>query len=233
MIKAIAIDDESIATKVIENFAKEIEFLKLEKTFNRSKEGLRYLEKFPSDLIFLDIDMPELNGIDLYKSLKQDTMVIFITSRADYAVEGFNLNAVDYLLKPFSFDRFKQAVTKANQLLQLQTQGNLNNDQKHLFIRADFSLVKVPVASIIYVEGLDDYLKIHLDNQKHLVVRMTMKNLLEKLPAREFVRIHRSYIVANKYVTKIKGKFVFIHGKELPIGATYEEQALAKLTTQS
>ncbi len=232
MIKAIAIDDESIATKVIENFSKEIDFLKLEKTFSSSKEGLRYLEKFPTDLIFLDIDMPEMNGIDLYKNLKQDTMVIFITSRADYAVEGFNLNAVDYLVKPFTFDRFKQAVKKAHDLLLLHNQGNLNNDQKHLFIRADFSLIKVPVAGIIYVEGLDDYLKIHLENQKHLVARMTMKNLLEKLPSNEFVRIHRSYIVANKHVEKIRGKFVYINGKELPIGASYEEQALKKLTKE-
>lgn len=230
MIKAIAIDDQSIAIKVIENFSKEIGFLKLEKTFTGSKEGLRYLEKFPADLIFLDIDMPDMNGIDLYKNLKQDTMVIFITSRADYAVEGFNLNAVDYLVKPFTFERFEKAVRKAYDLLQLHNQSNLNNDQKNLFIRADFSLIKVPVASIIYIEGLDDYLKIHLDNQKHLVARMTMKNLLEKLPSNEFVRIHRSFIVANKYVEKIKGKFVFIKGKELPIGASYEEQAFLKLT---
>ena len=104
MIKAIAIDDEPIALKVIENFCHEIETISLEKTFSNAEDGLKYLKKFPTDIIFLDIEMPNLNGIDLYKQIKQNTLVIFITSRADYAVEGFNLNALDYLLKPFTFE---------------------------------------------------------------------------------------------------------------------------------
>src|SRR5882672_11836381 len=112
MIKAVAIDDEPIAIKVIENFCKSIDYIHLEKSFNNPKEGLKHLNKFPADLLFLDIDMPHINGIDLYKQLKQDTMVIFITSRADYAVEGFNLMAVDYLLKPFTYDRFLQAAKR-------------------------------------------------------------------------------------------------------------------------
>ena len=230
MIKAVAIDDELMATKVIENFCKDIDFIKLDKTFTSSKDGLRYLDKFPTDLLFLDIDMPEINGIELYKQLKQDTMVIFITSRADYAVEGFNLSAVDYLVKPFTFERFKQAAKKADDLMKLHSQGNIDNDTKHIFIRADFSLIKLAIANIVFVEGLDDYLKIHIENQKALVARMTMKNLLEKLPSKDFVRIHRSFIVANNRVEKIKGKNVIIAGKELPIGASFEDEAINKLT---
>ena len=229
MIKAVAIDDEPIATKVIENFCKSFDFIKLEKTFNDAKEGLRYLNKFPADLLFLDIDMPNINGVDLYKQLKQDTLVIFITSRVDYAVEGFNLNAVDYLVKPFTFERFEQAVKKAKDLLHLHTQSNEETDSKHLFIRADFSLVKLTIADIVYVEGLDDYLKIHSKTQKPLVARMTMKNLLEKLPAKDFVRIHRSFIVAVNQVQRIKSKAIVVAEKELPIGASYEEEALKKL----
>src|SRR5581483_1343186 len=106
MIKAVAIDDEQIAIKVIENFCSNLDSIELDKTFSNPKEGMKYLNKFPADLLFLDIDMPYINGIDLYKQLKQDTMVIFTTARADYAVEGFNLSAVDYLVKPFSFERF-------------------------------------------------------------------------------------------------------------------------------
>lgn len=229
MIKAVAIDDESIATKVIENFCKSFDYIKLEKTFNDSKEGLKYLNKFPADLLFLDIDMPNMNGVDLYKQLKQDTLVIFITSRVDYAVEGFNLNAVDYLVKPFTFERFEQAIKKAKDLLHLQTQSNLEPDNKHLFIRADFSLIKLNIADIVYVEGLDDYLKIHTKTQKPLVARMTMKNFLEKLPEKEFVRIHRSFIVAIHQVQRIKSKAVMIGDKELPIGASYEDEALKKI----
>jgi DNA-binding LytR/AlgR family response regulator len=228
MIKAVAIDDEPMATKVIENFCNDIDFIQIEKTFNNSKEGLKYLNKFPADLLFLDIDMPEINGIELYKQLKQDTMVIFITSRTDYAVEGFNLKAVDYLVKPFTFDRFVQAVNKAHEYLNFLTQ-NTNTDSKHFFIRADFSLLKVLINDILYVEGLDDYLKIHLVNQKPIVARMTMKNLLDKLPASEFVRIHRSFIVAINRVERIKNKLIQIAGKELPIGASYEEEAMKRI----
>lgn len=228
MIKAVAIDDELIATKVIENFCNGIDYLKLEKTFNNAKEGLKYLHKFPTDLLFLDIDMPEINGIELYKQLTQDTMVIFITSRADYAVEGFNLSAVDYLVKPFTFERFEQAIKKAHEYLNFHTQND-SNDVKHLFIRADFSLMKIIINDIVYVEGLDDYLKIHLQNQKPVVARMTLKSLLEKLPGKDFVRIHRSFIVAIEKVERIKNKHVIIAGKELPIGSSYEEEVLKRL----
>ena len=229
MIKAVAIDDEPIAIKVIESFCSDLDIIELEKTFNNPKDGLKHLNKFPADLLFLDIDMPFINGIDLYKQLKQDTMVIFITSRADYAVEGFNLSAVDYLVKPFTFDRFQQAVKKASDLLNFQKQNENAVDTKNLFIRADFSLVKVAISDIIYIEGLDDYLKIHLQNQKPLVARMTMKAMLEKLPAKDFVRIHRSFIVAIDKIERIKAKMLVVAGKELPMGQSYEQDAMKKI----
>jgi len=224
MIKAVAIDDESIALKVIENFCKDIDFISLEKTFGEAKEGLKYLNKFPVDLLFLDIDMPHMNGIDLYKQLKQETMVIFITSRADYAVEGFNLMAVDYLLKPFSYDRFLQAVKRANDFLNFNTQSEKADDTKFLFIRADFSLIKVAVADIIYIEALDDYLKIYIQDQKTLVARMTMKTILEKLPANKFIRVHRSFIVAIDRIQALRSKTVLVDRLEIPLGGSYIEE---------
>lgn len=224
MIKAVAIDDESIALKVIENFCKDIDFISLEKTFVDAKEGLRHLNKFPVDLLFLDIDMPLMNGIDLYKQLKQDTMVIFITSRPDYAVEGFNLMAVDYLLKPFSYDRFLQAAKRANDLLNFNTQSEKVEDSKFLYIRADFSLVKVSVADILYIEALDDYLKIYIQDQKTLVARMTMKAILEKLPANKFMRVHRSFIVAIDRIQALRAKTVLIDRIEIPMGGSYMDE---------
>jgi len=224
MIKAVAIDDEPIALKVIENFCKDIDFITLEKTFSEAKEGLKYLNKFPVDLLFLDIDMPQINGIDLYKQLNQDTMVIFITARPDYAVEGFNLMAIDYLLKPFSYERFLQAAKRANDLHHFNTQSEKGGDSKHLFIRADFSLVKVAIADILYIEALDDYLKIYIQDQKTLVARMTMKTILEKLPANKFIRVHRSFIVAVERIRALRAKTVLVDLVEIPLGGRYTEE---------
>ena len=162
MIHAIAVDDELPALSLLENFCKRVDFIELQKVFNKPNEALRYLQQFPVDLIFLDINMPALTGIDLYKSIRQNTMVIFTTAYSEYAVEGFNLNAVDYLLKPFTFERFMQAVNKA------KTAAKIADDQKekYLFIRADYSLIKIVTEDILFIEGLDDYLKIHIQNDK-------------------------------------------------------------------
>lgn len=219
MIKAIAIDDEPIALKVIENFCREIETITIEKTFTNAEDGLKYLKKFPADLIFLDIDMPNLNGIDLYKQVKQNTVAIFITSRADYAVEGFNLNALDYLLKPFTYERFKQAADKAKDYF---TQHNQKLIQ-HIFVRADYSLQKITLDDILYIEALDDYLKIFLHQQKTIVARMTMKAMLEKLPSDDFIRVHRSFIIPIKKVESLRNKTFQIGDKKIPIGNSYEE----------
>ncbi len=177
MIKAIAIDDEPPALQVIETFCREVDFISLEKTFNKPNEALKYIGKFPVDLLFLDINMPSLSGIDLYKEVKQNTMVIFTTAYSEYAVEGFNLSAIDYLLKPFTFDRFFQAVSKAEEYHNHIHQKS-KPEHQYLFIRADYSLIKINIADILFIEGLDDYLRIHLQNQKPVVARMTLKVML-------------------------------------------------------
>ncbi len=222
MIKAIAIDDEPIALKVIENFCHEIETISLEKTFSNAEDGLKHLKKFPTDIIFLDIEMPNLNGIDLYKQIKQNTLVIFITSRADYAVEGFNLNALDYLLKPFTFERFKQATDKAQEYFS----SNINSKSQHIFVRADYSLQKIMLDDITYIEALDDYLKINLYQQKTIVARMTMKAMFEKLPSSEFIRVHRSFIVPIKKVESLRNKTLLLGDKKIPVGNSYESEVM-------
>ena len=226
MITAIAIDDEPLPLEIIEAYCADIDFINLEKTFTQTAEAKKHLEKYPVDLIFLDINMPSLSGIDFYKSLKQDTMVIFTTAHAQYAVEGFELSAVDYLLKPYSFDRFSIAVNKANDFHKF-LQNKQSGGEKYLFIRSEYSLVKVSISEILYIEGLADYLKIHLENGKILLTRMTMKGILSKLSDSEFIRVHRSFIIPFQKIESVRNKTIHLKsGREIPIGIRYEEDFL-------
>jgi DNA-binding LytR/AlgR family response regulator len=225
MIKAVAIDDELPALSVIENFCAKTGFIALEKTFNKPLEALRYVNKFPVDLLFLDINMPSIKGTELYKLLKQKTMVIFTTAYSEYAVEGFELNAMDYLLKPFTYERFLQAASKANEYYNYTNKQSTAAEQ-FLFIRADYSLIKVNMTDILFIEGLDDYLKIHILNQKPVIARMTMKAMAEKLPADNFIRVHRSYIVSFRHIDAVRNKMITIGNEEIPVGNSYEEQFL-------
>jgi DNA-binding LytR/AlgR family response regulator len=221
MMRAIAIDDEPPALKVIEKFCSQVPSVDLQGSFTRPGEALRHLQKSPADLLFLDIRMPSVSGIDFYKSLEQNILVIFTTAYSEYAVEGFNVNAVDYLLKPYTFDRFQQAVNKARDQYRL-----LNGDDGapgYLMIRADYSLTRINTADILFIEGLDDYLKIHLSGRKPLITRMTMKAMQEKLPEPAFIRVHRSYIVPFRKIETVRNKTILIAGTDIPIGSSYEE----------
>lgn len=223
MIRAIAIDDEIPALKIIENFCERTGLIELQKTFSKPNEALKHLRKFPTELLFLDINMPSISGIELYKAVEQNTMVIFTTAYSEFAVEGFNLNAVDYLLKPYTFERFLQAVNKARDFHAASLPSKKNPDQ-YLFVRADYSLIKIAVSDIILIEGLDDYLKIHLqNNSKPIVTRMTMKGIMEKLSSKEFIRVHRSFIIPFSKIENVRKKIISISGKEIPIGSSYEE----------
>ncbi len=229
MIKAIALDDEPLALDVLQSFCDKIDLIDLQKTFTKSDDAFKYLKKYPVDLLFLDINMPSISGIDFYKKLPHKTMVIFTTAYSEYAVEGFTLSATDYLLKPFSFSRFEQAVEKAYSQWKIQNQ---NPEQQHLFIRADYSLIKILIADILFIEGLDDYLKIHIQNQKTIVARMTLKSILEKLPASEFVRVHRSFIVPIAKIEKVRNKIIYINNEEIPVSASYEMAFFALLNKE-
>ena len=230
MIKAIAIDDEPPALKIIETFCSQSENIQPEKTFSKPNDALKYINNYPVDLIFLDIQMPSISGIDFYKSLETDAMVIFTTAYSEYAVEGFNLNAIDFLLKPFTQERFNQAVAKA-----YDYHNHLNNDDKarqpFLFIRADYSLIKININDIIYLEGLNDYVKFHLENQKPIIARMTLKMLVDRLPSAEFIRAHRSYIVPIKKISYIRNRIIHLNENdkdiEIPIGKSYEDDVLS------
>ncbi|MHA3786971.1 LytR/AlgR family response regulator transcription factor [Flavobacterium hauense] len=221
MIKAIAIDDEPLALKIIEHFCKQTDFIELDKTFTKTDEALRHIKKFPVDLLFLDIQMPGKNGIDFYRQLDADVMVIFTTAFSEYAVEGFNINALDYLLKPFSQERFMQAAEKAKKEMQNKKH---TIDHTHLLIRADYKLNRIEFDDIMLIEGLDDYIRIHLKNKSAITARLSMKSILEKLPAALFVRVHRSYIVPVKKVKSLYNKTIQIEDFVIPIGDTYKEE---------
>jgi DNA-binding LytR/AlgR family response regulator len=222
-IKAIAIDDEPLALEVLESYCADIDFIRLEKTFTQTHEAKKYLQSFATDLIFLDVNMPAISGIDFYKGLGQDIMVIFTTAHAQYALDGFELSAVDFLLKPYAFERFSTAAHKAKDFYDF-----LHHKQaagaRDLFIRSEYSLVKIQLEEIAYIEGLADYLKIHLTNGKVLLPRMTMKGILQKLPAQDFARVHRSFIIPLKRVQSVRNKTVqLVDQVEIPIGVSYED----------
>lgn len=230
MIRAIAIDDEPLAIEIIKAFSAKIDYLNLERTFTSSTEALRFLKKFPVDLLFLDIHMPSLSGIELLKSIPQSVMVIFTTAHREFAVESYELRAIDYLLKPIEECRFVSAVQRAKEYYDVHFKASGSGEQeKSIFIRADYSLVKVVLSEIEYIEGLGDYLKIHLPGKKPVVVRMTMKTILEKLPTGDFIRVHRSFIVPVSKVESVRNKVIHIGDASIPIGASFEEAFQEKM----
>ncbi|MCD9015754.1 LytR/AlgR family response regulator transcription factor [Parachryseolinea silvisoli] len=223
MINAIAIDDEPLALTVIQSLCNKSNIINLQKTFTQPNEALKHLRKFPIDLIFCDIQMPAMTGISLVKSLQQNTMVIFTTAFSEYAATSYELSAIDYLLKPINQKRFTQAITKAREYFEYIHSKNQSAD-KNIFVRADFSLVKVPLADILYIEGLADYLKIYIKDRKTIVARMPMKDMMEKLGSVDFVRVHRSFILPFSRIEAVRGTTIFLGDKEFPIGRTYADE---------
>lgn len=215
---SIAIDDEPIALEVIKSLAAKVLFLELKATFTNAFEGIEYLQKNKIDLLFLDIKMPDITGIEVSRSLQNLPMIIFTTAYSEHAVEGFELDAVDYLLKPFSLQRFLKACTKAHELFLLK---NKMQPLNYIFLKDSYEQIKVLFDDILYIEAAGNYLNVMLQNRK-ITTRLTISEMLELLPAKGFTRIHRSYIVARNKVTKFNKQSVFIFKIELPIGMNYE-----------
>jgi DNA-binding LytR/AlgR family response regulator len=222
MITTIAVDDEPLALELIESFCARLDTVKLERTFTKVNEAQKYIKRYPVDLLLLDINMPLLSGIEFYKKIEQNTMVIFTTAYSEYAIEGFNLNAIDYILKPYSFQRFEQAVKKASDYYDYLHQKS-DSVIKFIYVKADYSLIKIALDDILYVEAFADYLKIYLPNKKSITARLTMKAMIEKLPATRFIRVHRSFILPIEKIISIRSKMIEIEGREIPIGSSYEE----------
>ncbi|MEV4884410.1 two component transcriptional regulator, LytTR family [Chitinophaga ginsengisegetis] len=222
MIRCIAVDDEQLVRELLEDNIRQVPFLQLVKTCRNAMEALEVLQQEPIDLIFLDIQMPRLNGLQLLQSLQQPPMVILVTAYEEYALEGFNLQVVDYLLKPFSFERFLKACNRASELFRLKKPAPA--EEHSFFVNVEYTQVKILTADITYIEALKDYIKIHLSGTaKPILTRMTMKAMEEKLPAGAFIRTHKSYLVAVKKITTVKRDLVCIGNIEIPVSEFYKE----------
>lgn len=227
MIRAIALDDERPALDVIEAFCSRIPAIALVKSFTRTGEARLYMENNPVDLIFLDINMPRESGLEFSRGINQQSLIIFTTAYSEFAAESYEVEAVDYLLKPFTFERFGHAVQKAQvRLKPLDSQRTGSGEPAHLFLRVDYGLVKVVLSDILFIEGLDNYLKIHLRGERPLVVRLTMKAMQDKLPGEQFIRVHRSYIVSLEKIRSVRNKLILIGEEEIPVGSSYEKDFL-------
>jgi DNA-binding LytR/AlgR family response regulator len=221
MLKAIAIDDEPIALEVIKNLSAKISFIKLLAFFTDAFKAIDFLQKEKVDLIFLDIKMPDISGIDFLKSIPNPPMVIFTTAYSGHAVQGFELDAVDYLLKPFSQSRFLKACNKAYEQYELRKNSSISSPvSESVFIKSGYEQIRVELDDILYVESSGNYMQFVLKNQK-IVSRLTMSEAEALLPASAFIRIHRSYIVAKKKISKIEKNSIWIMQTELPAGGAY------------
>ncbi|MDR3715023.1 MAG: LytTR family DNA-binding domain-containing protein [Puia sp.] len=220
-IRCVAIDDEPLALGLIREYTQRYPVLKLVQTFDDAIAGAEFLRHTQTDLLFMDINMPDISGIDLVKSLKDKPMVIFTTAYKKFAIDGFDLEALDYLLKPIQFERFARAVDKAIEYYQYKKRP-ATESQESLFVRSEYRMVKVQLEDIEFIESLEDYIKIHFADKSFLLSLMTLKSILEKLPPERFKRIHRSYIVPVARVKSILNrKIQLTSSRELPISDSY------------
>ncbi|ULQ52899.1 LytR/AlgR family response regulator transcription factor [Flavihumibacter fluvii] len=221
MLKAIVLDDEPLALEVVKSMTEKVSFVDVLAYFTNAFEAMDFLKTNPVDLVFLDIKMPDISGIDFLKSLPNPPMVIFTTAYSEHAVESFELDAIDYLLKPFSMVRFLKACNKAYDAAGRRARPTGENTEPNfIFIKSGYEQIRILLADILYVESSGNYVQFVLDNKK-IASRLTMVEAEEILPGSAFIRIHRSYIVAKKQIQKMDRKSIWINKTELPIGAAY------------
>lgn len=220
MIHAIAIDDEPFALEVIKSLSEKVPFLKMEAYFTDAFQALEYLRSRPVDLVFLDIKMPDITGIEWLKSLPDPPMIIFTTAYSEHAVESFELNALDYLLKPFSLARFLKAANKAEEMKSMKSYKTENNSPQFLFVKSGTEQIKVILSEILYVQSAGNYVQF-IDKNKKITTRLTMGEVEELLPLPQFTRVHRSYIIADHAVRKIDKNFIYVADEQIPIGTAY------------
>lgn len=245
-MNCLAVDDESLALDLLEDNIHKVPFLHLVARCRNAFEAMEHLRREPIDLVFLDIQMPGLTGVQFLQSLGPNPpMVIFVTAYEQYALEGFNLDVVDYLLKPVSFERFLKAVSKAHELYHLRAGSGQPSETPvspepggattadYLFVNADYSLVKIRLNDITYVEGLKDYVKIYQEgHSRPVITRLTMKALEERLPTGRFLRVHKSYIVSLDKIESVRNLRIKIGATQVPVSEHYSEAFFKALGTE-
>ncbi|ABQ07142.1 MULTISPECIES: LytR/AlgR family response regulator transcription factor [Flavobacterium] len=229
-LKCIAVDDEPLALKLVETFIDQTPFLQLSASCDNAVEAMSLIREKQPDLVFLDINMPNLTGMELARLLQEQPgqvpKIVFTTAYNHYAIEGYKVNAVDYLLKPFSYEEFLRA---ANKVLQITEEASNNfqpitADDEFIFLKVEYQWVRISLKEILYIESLKDYVKVHLDdNQKAILSLISLKALEEKLPSAKFMRVHRSFIVSLDKINAISKNSIFIDKTEITVGEQYKE----------
>jgi len=231
-IRCIVVDDEALARKYLKDYISKVPFLEFVGDFNSPLKAYDLLEKGKVDLMFLDIQMPEITGLDFLRSLDQKPFVILTTAYKEYALEGYELDISDYLLKPFSFNRFLKAVTKVNTaMLASDKQSVPSSDynqtdfhEDYIIIRADRKYYKINYDDLIFVEGQKAYVTFHSEGKRNVTALASLKELEEKLPKNKFIRIHKSYIVSIKKIDALEGNVIEISGEKLPVGKSFKSK---------
>jgi DNA-binding LytR/AlgR family response regulator len=232
--RCLIVDDEPLAIKVIESHISKVPNLELVGSCQNAVEAFDLLLKKKIDLVFLDVEMPEISGVDLLKSLNNGPAVIFITAYRDFALDAFELDAIDYLLKPVSFERFFKAVSKyfqwkGSEGLEVKNSDSLNqHEAPFIYVRSDRKVLKILLQDILFIESLKDYVKIHLEGET-IITKEKISNLEDKLPEDQFIRAHRSFLVASKYIKAFTSETIEVKNHEIPIGRTYKNSVLSFL----
>lgn len=225
MISCIAIDDEFLALEVIENYIGRLPHTQLLKTFTNALEAIPFLNKEQPDLIFLDIDMPEIHGVEFLRSLRKPPLAIFTTAYSQFAPDAFELEAVDYLIKPIPFGRFLKAIQKVENRLNTY-EGK--SQQPYLFIKSDYKTLRVDFDEILFIEGMKDFISVHTP-QQDIPTLLTISGILEKLPAANFIRVHRSFVIALDKISSIERGHIFIGEFKIPIGDMYRDELMKRI----
>ena len=232
MIRCIAVDDEKLVLDLLVDNIRQVAYLQLVKACKNAIDAIEVLQQERIDLMFLDIQLPKLSGLQFIRTLQQPPMIILITAYEKYALESYNLDVVDYLLKPVSFERFLKACNKAKELFDLKSEPVKEQVADHIFVNVEYTLVKILFADILFIEGLKDYIKIHLaSSTRPVLTKMSLKAMEEKLPNDKFIRIHKSYIIAVNKITIIKRDIVCIGKDEVPVSDFYKEN-LSRITNK-
>ncbi|SHG51461.1 two component transcriptional regulator, LytTR family [Salegentibacter echinorum] len=237
LIICVVVDDEPMALNLVEGYVKKTPFLALKNKCSSAIEAMEFLKRNPVDLLFLDIQMPDLSGIEFSKMLPKETRIIFTTAFDQYALEGFKVEALDYLLKPFDYAEFLAAANKANtwfELVKRKQKSFLSQEKEFLFVKSEYKQLRIKLADVLYFEGLKDYVKIWLnDNPKPVLTLTSLKSLEEELPETQFMRVHRSFIISLKNVEVIERSQIIINNKRITVSGQYKSKFLDFISNNS
>ncbi len=225
MLRCIAIDDEPFALKLIEEYCAKIPQIDLVDTYHSSLQAKEKIPQLKPDLVFLDINMPDLSGIDLFEHIPEDTRVIFTTAYDEFAVVSYRLNALDYLLKPFNFEDFLSSINKAKAYFDLRDlAAKTPQTSGHIFVKSKHSLVKIILDELLFIENLKDYVRFYLKDGSKVMSLMSLKSLEEKLPEERFIKVHRSYIIGVSHITSIQKKAITINNHNIPVSNAHKHK---------